>query len=147
MPSAADASSLVGSSSSSWVQPLWGYPRGSAELAFRRGSGTAQDAGLLAQGETRWSVRRRFAMADPQLLRALAASFLAGEQTVEQVLIRGEQTLGRSWPWLRPLAHRYSSPLRETRPRLRDVVKFLNEDAGSGAPGRSIRTNCRSHSY
>ena len=70
-------------------------------------------------------------MADPQLLRALAASFLAGEQTVEQVLIRGEQTLGRSWPWLRPLAHRYVDAIAgETRPRLRDVVKFLNEDAG-----------------
>ncbi len=65
------------------------------------------------------------------LLQALAAAFLAGEQTEAEILARGALTTGRKWPWMAPLATAY---LREfagqTRPRRRDVVDFLLRDEG-----------------
>src|ERR1700686_4233624 len=70
-------------------------------------------------------------MPNPSLLRALARSFLAGETTVEQIVARGSRTLGRPWRCLPPLAQRYVEAFAgRTRPRRRDVVRFLLEDAG-----------------
>lgn len=69
-------------------------------------------------------------MRDRTLLTVLAASFLAGEQIFEQVVLRGGRTLGRPWRWLRPVARRYLVAFASgTRPRHRDVVQFLRADA------------------
>jgi len=72
-------------------------------------------------------------MRNLSLLKALAHSFLAGEQTVEQVIARGSRTLGKRWRWLRSLAQRYIETFasgRRPRPRHRDVVVFLLHDRG-----------------
>jgi len=65
------------------------------------------------------------------LLRALAASLVAGETTTEKIIDRLSVTLGRPWRWLRPLAQRYVKAVSaRTRPRKRDVVEFLRRDEG-----------------
>jgi hypothetical protein len=65
------------------------------------------------------------------LLRALAVSLLAGDATPEKIIDRLSLTLGRPWRWLRPLAKRYVKAVSaRTRPRKRDVVEFLRQDAG-----------------
>jgi RNA-directed DNA polymerase len=70
-------------------------------------------------------------MTNPSVLIALAQSFLAGEMTVEAIVDRGSQTLGRNWRWLRPLARRYVERVAgQTRPRQRDVVQFFLADRG-----------------
>ena len=69
-------------------------------------------------------------MPSSALISTLARSFLAGEVEVEAVEARGARTLGRSWRWLRPLAERYVERFSQgARPRLRDAVRFLLEDA------------------
>jgi hypothetical protein len=91
---------------------------------------------LLTQGETGWSIlpfvpSLSISMPSHSLLRALARAFLAGEQSVEQVVVRSSQTLGNHWQRLRPLARRYVKAFaRRTRPRHRDVVQFLLQDRG-----------------
>lgn len=70
-------------------------------------------------------------MPSSAVISVLARSFLAGEPTVDGVHSTAARTLGRSWRWLRPLADRYLQAFRgRTRPRQRDVVRFLLEDAG-----------------
>jgi RNA-directed DNA polymerase len=65
------------------------------------------------------------------LLRALAASLVAGETNAEKIIARLSLSLGRPWRWLRPLAQRYVKAVSaKTRPRKRDVVRFLRHDAG-----------------
>ena len=65
------------------------------------------------------------------LVRVLAKSFLAGDATPRQVAERARGVLGRSWPWLLPLARRWTGSLDHTvRPRHRDVVAFILQDAG-----------------
>lgn len=84
---------------------------------------------MLTQGQTRWSILPSNAMADLSPLRTLSRSFLAGEPTVEQIMARGTRILGRSWPWLRPVAQRYVKTFSDrTRPRHQDVVQFLLDD-------------------
>jgi RNA-directed DNA polymerase len=70
-------------------------------------------------------------MPPASVLTALARSFLAGEATVEGVVLRGSKTLGRNWRWLRPLARRYLEAVApQTRPRERDVIQFFLNDPG-----------------
>lgn len=70
-------------------------------------------------------------MQDRSLLHALAQSLLGGEPAAELLADRCKRTLGRNWRWLRPLALRYIGRFgSQTRPRHRDVVKFLESDAG-----------------
>ncbi len=71
-------------------------------------------------------------MSTRSLLTALARSLLAGEQEREPALARLSRTLGRSWPWLEPLAQRYLERFGSSgmRARLRDVVQFLRKDRG-----------------
>jgi hypothetical protein len=70
-------------------------------------------------------------MPNPYLVKALAASFLAGEMSVDLVAARGVRTLGRRWRWLRPLARRYVSTFRGgVRPASREVIRFLKADEG-----------------
>lgn len=65
------------------------------------------------------------------VISVLARSFLTGERIVDDVHARSVRTLGRSWRWLRPLARRYVAAFAgRTRPRHRDVVRFLLEDRG-----------------
>jgi hypothetical protein len=64
------------------------------------------------------------------VISALTRSLLAGEPIVEDVQARTVRTLGRRWRWLGPLAARYVEEFAgQTRPRHRDVVRFLLEDA------------------
>jgi hypothetical protein len=70
-------------------------------------------------------------MPNPSLVKALAASFLAGEMNIDLVAARGMRTLGRRWRWLRPLARRYVTAFHGgVRPASRDVVRFLKTDQG-----------------
>ncbi len=65
------------------------------------------------------------------LASVLARSFLAGEPELEQVVERASQMLGRRWGWVRQLGARYlESVAGKTRPRHRDVVQFILQDAG-----------------
>lgn len=67
----------------------------------------------------------------PAVVTAVARSLMAGEPTVEGAHVRMMRTLGRPWRWLLPLASRYIRAFEgRTRPRLRDVVRFLHEDRG-----------------
>ncbi len=64
-------------------------------------------------------------------LHVLAASILAGKPAVDEIAERLTRTLGRRWRWIRPLAQRYFKTLGgRTRPREREVVRFLSRDAG-----------------
>ena len=70
-------------------------------------------------------------MAGPLLPIALARVFLAGEQTVDQIVTRSTRMLGRPRRWLGPLARRYlKAHAGQTHPRHRDVVRFLLQDQG-----------------
>src|SRR5262245_33055094 len=72
-------------------------------------------------------------MPNPSLLSALARAFLAGVPAVEQVIARASRTLGRSWRWLGPVAKRFVKAYAgKTRPRRRDVSRFLVQDPGFG---------------
>ncbi len=74
------------------------------------------------------------------VISVLARSLLAGEPVVEDVHARAARTLGRSWRWLRPLARRYIEAFAGgTRPRHRDVVRFLIEDRGFQGASRKYR--------
>jgi RNA-directed DNA polymerase len=70
-------------------------------------------------------------MNNSSLVRSLAQTFLAGEQTVDGILMRVSQLFGREWRWPRPLALRYIDAFAGvTRPRYRDVARFLKTDRG-----------------
>jgi RNA-directed DNA polymerase len=65
------------------------------------------------------------------VISVLARSLLAGEPVFGDVHARAVRTLGRSWRWLRPLASRYVEAFAVgTRPRHRDVIRFLLQDQG-----------------
>jgi RNA-directed DNA polymerase len=64
-------------------------------------------------------------------LRVLAAPFLAGQPSADQIELRSAHVLGRKWHWLKPLAKRYVEAFAaRTRPRRRDVIEFLVRDEG-----------------
>ena len=70
-------------------------------------------------------------MRGPLVPAALARAFLAGEQSVGQIVDRATRMLGRPWRWLGPLARRYlEAHKNQTVPRHRDVVRFLLRDEG-----------------
>src|SRR5438128_11175619 len=70
-------------------------------------------------------------MSRSSLLRVLATSILAGEPTVDHIVVRVSRTLGRTWRWLPPLSQRYVNAFAgRTRPRRRAVVQFLRHDPG-----------------
>ena len=61
---------------------------------------------------------------------ALAAAFLAGEASVDGIAARVTVTVGSDLRWIRPLARRYVRAFAgKVRPRHRDVVRFLLNDA------------------
>lgn len=67
------------------------------------------------------------------IFRALAGAILAGEQTRQAIVVRCGEALGRRWRWLGPLAARYlAAHANGTRPRRRDVVRFLTADEALG---------------
>jgi RNA-directed DNA polymerase len=69
-------------------------------------------------------------MPNPLLLSTLARAFLSGETSVEQIVARGNRTLGRPWRWLRYVARRYVESIAgKTRPRRRDVIQFILRDS------------------
>lgn len=70
-------------------------------------------------------------MPNPLLVKQLARTFLAGEPTVEQIVVRCSRILGMRWHWLPSLAKRYAEKFAMgTRPRQREVVEFLRRDRG-----------------
>jgi RNA-directed DNA polymerase len=65
------------------------------------------------------------------LVRALAASTLAGEPSLDAITSRVIRTVGQRWPWIRNLSGRYLSNFPpNTRPSQRDVLQFLLNDRG-----------------
>jgi len=68
--------------------------------------------------------------ADLYLIKMLTRCLLDGEPEVQSVTDRCSQTLGRRWRWLGPLVRRYLKVFAGTRPRQRDVVRFLQRDEG-----------------
>ena len=128
---AAGASSRHGSGSRVRLGLSGVTPGERVDLKIRRVSGAALCAERLTRSETRWSVPPLFAMRNASLLSDLARVFTAGEPDVAQIVTRGAQLLGKRWRWLRPLARRYSVAFAgRTRPRQRDVVRFLLHDRG-----------------
>jgi hypothetical protein len=70
-------------------------------------------------------------MSNAAVISALARSLTAGEPTVEAVQARAARTLGQPWRWLHSLAQRYVEAFGDrTRPRHREVVRFLRDDSG-----------------
>jgi len=70
-------------------------------------------------------------MPDSPLLTVLSTALLAGETSVEAIVVRLRLTLDGRWRWLRSLAQRYVAAFDgQTRPRRRDVVEFLLRDRG-----------------
>ena len=68
-------------------------------------------------------------MLDQALLTAVASAFVAGEPRVTLLIERATQALGTPRRWLAPLARRYADAFAgRTRPRLGDVVEFLERD-------------------
>jgi RNA-directed DNA polymerase len=85
----------------------------------------------LSQGQTRWSIPLSPQAPNSLLLTALARSILAGEPTVDEIVLRCSQTLGRKWRWLTPLARRYRDNFEnKLRPRRQEVLDFLKRDQG-----------------
>jgi len=69
--------------------------------------------------------------ADLYLSKMLARCLLDGEPELQSVTDRCGQILGRRWRWLGPLVRRYLKAFTgRTRPRQRDVVRFLQQDDG-----------------
>jgi RNA-directed DNA polymerase len=65
-------------------------------------------------------------MRNPAFVTLLARSFLAGEQTVEQIVARSSPVSDDTWTWLPKLAKKYVERFAgKTRPRERDVADFL----------------------
>lgn len=61
----------------------------------------------------------------------LATALIAGEPTIELIVSRASEMMGRRWRWLSPLARRYLNTFSgQTSPRQRDVVHFLLHDKG-----------------
>lgn len=80
-------------------------------------------------------------MPDPSVLNTLARCFLAGEPSIEQIILRSNQALGRSYLWVRPLARRYlQGTAGQIRPRHRDVVQFI---LGDPAWNEAVREETR----
>jgi RNA-directed DNA polymerase len=70
-------------------------------------------------------------MRDSPLLRVLADAFLTGQASVSEIVAQANRNLGNRWGWMRPLAERYVRTLAgRTRPRRRDVIRFLLADPG-----------------
>jgi hypothetical protein len=63
--------------------------------------------------------------ADYRILRPLAIAFVAGHQSLDEIVARASRTLGRTPFWLRSLAELY---LRLPRPRKRDVIQLFRAD-------------------
>lgn len=60
---------------------------------------------------------------------ALARSLLVGEPSFDHAYARMERTLGQRWYFLKPLVRRYLNHFSDgTRPRLQDVLDFLEND-------------------
>jgi RNA-directed DNA polymerase len=126
-----ECSKLTGSGFGS-VSVSLGLPQGilNGSQSVARASLRA-GAGLLTQGQTRWSIPLSSQTPKSILLAALARSILAGEATPEKIAARCGRTLGREWRWLRTLARRYVGRFEhQVRPRRRDVVRFLRDDKG-----------------
>src|SRR5262249_5076087 len=107
----------IGLSGSIW--PLWGYPRGTGITCNSSHEPLLREsAGLLKQSETRWSTPPPFDMRRSVLLNQIARSFLAGEPSPEQIVVRCTRTFSRAWRWLPGLAKRYVDHFAaRTRPR------------------------------
>jgi RNA-directed DNA polymerase len=68
-------------------------------------------------------------MPGPAFYSTLARSMLAAEAAENEIVARLNQTLGKNWRWIRPLARRYLDHFGSSvRPRRKDVVRFLHAD-------------------
>ena len=107
-------------------------------------SDPARCADMNTQSETRWSKPLPPRVSNSLLVRMLAGALLAGEPTVEAIKDRCARMLGHKWRWLGPLARHYLKEFAgQTRPRRRDVVAFLADDAGFAQARRAHRDKLR----
>lgn len=68
-------------------------------------------------------------MSRSSFLNQFARSFLAGEPTVDGIVMRCSRAFGKKWRWLPPVARRYVDHFAgKTRPRQAAVVEFLAND-------------------
>lgn len=110
--------------------PLRGYPGAVCCIVISSREPCLRE--IRRSAHARWDPLNSAAphMPVPALISVLARSLLAGSLELEEVRARAARTLGRPWAWLPPLADRYVTAFAgRTRPRRRDVVRFLLDDA------------------
>ena len=70
-------------------------------------------------------------MLNSALLATLANAILSAEPETDNIVERLSHVLGRNWRWLPSLAQRYRQVFAgSSRPRRREVISFLRQDAG-----------------
>lgn len=75
---------------------------------------------------------------------ALARSMLAGALALEPLVGRMRHTLGRNWPWLRPLARRFLAEFNSgVRPSQTAAAAFLMRDPGLRDARRKYKSEFR----
>jgi RNA-directed DNA polymerase len=86
---------------------------------------------MLTHSQTRWSILLPRPRANSPVVAGLARALLAAKPDMEEILTRTGETLGRRWRWMAGLARRYLERFGgRTRPRQREVERFLLKDAG-----------------
>jgi RNA-directed DNA polymerase len=86
---------------------------------------------MLTHSQTRWSILLPRNRANSHVVSGLARGLLGAEPDLEVILTRTSETLGRRWRWMTGLARRYLERFGgRTRPRQREVERFLLNDAG-----------------
>jgi RNA-directed DNA polymerase len=84
---------------------------------------------MLTQGQTRWSILLSSIGPKSHFTSVMARVFIAAEPEAEHIVALASRTLGKPCRWLRPVAHRYIRTFDTgTRPRLREVERFLRRD-------------------
>ncbi len=74
----------------------------------------------------------------------LATAILAGQADLNPISVRITDLLGQEWRWARPLVRRYLANFASgTRPRLREVVAFLQQDTGFCRACETHKSNIR----
>jgi len=70
-------------------------------------------------------------MPDAAFLAVFARAIMAGDPSPDQMILRSYAALGRRWQWIPPLIRRFTQTFGTgTRPRLRDVMRFIRSDEG-----------------
>jgi len=120
------------------LEPLWGYPRGTCRTGIASRVTRCAQAQILSRRDRLVGTLYRLLNLPPnlspklsnsRLISVLARSIQAGNLEESAILARCSQTLGRKWRWLAKVARRCEEHFAgKTRPRLSEIVAFLNDD-------------------